>query len=307
MSKIVPILVLAGNHDVVDDGVRSIDLTDGKKGYLRSSLVYPFKISGNIFVIDEPLVQHFDDNKVTISFIPYSTDILSSLDQINKELRSGYTNIMIGHFETKDINYVSLIKDTSIYEKIPSSEDLFKIYKQKLVLLGHVHDGSIIEKGNNKLIYLGSSRNINFNNRIEEKGIHILDVDTLDISFIANDSTAIYKVFRDPSELEEYLDSTSNEKLAKTKIKFVYSDPKDTLKFNCIKKRVRKIEFEKNIFSSDNTITDDSRIKLEELKIESIADKANLFKFVLQFKEVLPDEQTEYLNFINSFGKEEDS
>ena len=82
LSNLVNVVILAGNHDVIDDGVRMIDMTEGKKGYLRSSLVYPFNLNENIMVIDEATVSHFDDIKTTITFIPYNYDIVQSLDSI---------------------------------------------------------------------------------------------------------------------------------------------------------------------------------------------------------------------------------
>lgn len=305
LSKLVKLIILAGNHDVVDDDIRSIDLTEGKKGYLRSSLVYPLGLNEDIYIVDTPHITHIEEIKTSISFIPYSFDIVESINSIKGDIRSGYTNIMIGHFETRDVTYVKMVKDQTLVEHLPSAEELFNIYKQKLVLLGHVHDKGIIEAENHRLVYVGSARNINYNNKDEDKGMHILDLETLDLEYVPNYNTAIYKVFRTPEELEEYVDTTDKEKLAKTKIKYIYSDSKDTLKYSQFKKNLRRLEFEKSIFSKTGS-EEESQIELKNLKIDSLLEKENLFRFILDFKNIAEENREEYLKHIKSFESEEE-
>lgn len=305
LSSLVKVIIIAGNHDVVDDNIQSIDLTGGSKGHLRSSLVYYFKLNEEIYVVDKPQINHFDEIKTSILFIPYNNDIVESLNSISKDIRQSYTNILIGHFETKDVNYIKMIPDQSLVEHIPSAKELFDKYHQNLVLLGHIHDMSIIEEGNNRLVYVGSARNINYNNRDEVKGMHILDLNTLSLEFVPNTDTAIYKVFRDPNDLDKYLETNDPETLAKTKIKFVYTDSADTLKYVKAKKNLRRLEFEKAVFSNSNG-SDIRAIDLDGLKIENLTSKEKIFDFILDFKEVTGDKRKDYLHFIETLDSEDD-
>jgi hypothetical protein len=147
--------------------------------------------------------------------------------------------------------------------------------------------------------------NINFNNKDTEKGIWVLDIDNLNLKFVPNDATAIYKIFRTSNDLEDYIENNNDEILAKTKIRYIYSNPDETVQYHYLKKRLRKLEFEKNIFSDSSESINDNKLKLEELKNDNALDKDNLFKFILDFKNIDTDEHQEYLKFINSFVKEE--
>ena len=304
LSELTRIIILAGNHDSMDDTYQNIDLTEGKNESIRSSLVYPFSMSSEIFVADKPLVSDLDQfgtnlPKIQMSFIPYQTDIVKSLDYIIPKLRDGYAHIMFGHFETSDMNYIKILKDKGLVENVPSAEDLFSKYKQDLVFLGHVHERSEITINDKKLIYTGSARNINYNNKEEEKGIYILNIDTLESEFVKNDNTAIYKIFRNAEDFDKYLAETDDEKLAKTKVKFIYTDSKETVRYNEYKKKLRRLEFEKSIFVSDNNSEEVANtIILDELKMENLMNKDNLFNFILNFKNIPEEERLSYLEIL---------
>lgn len=303
LSNLTKIIILAGNHDVVDDMTQSVDLTEGIKGHLRSSLVYYFRMNQNIFVIDSAQVTNFDDIKTTIYFIPYHKNIVEVLDHFSHSISDSYTNIMIGHFETRDVNYIKMLPDQSMVEHLPNAHELFTKYKQDLVLLGHVHDRSEIEEKNKRLVYVGSARNINYNNRGESKGIYTLDLNTLVLDFEPNTDTAIYKIFRDSEELDSYLESSDPETLAKTKIKFIYTDAKETAKYSKVKKSLRRLEFEKAVFTDteSNTL---GNINLDELKVDTLTSKEKLFDFILDFKEIDQAEREEYLQYLEGFEEE---
>lgn len=308
LSKMSRVVIIAGNHDSVDDSYQMIDLTEGKNSFLRSSLVYPFSLNSDIFVVDKPMITDLTDAgmKVSLSFIPYQYDILQSLDSIAPKIKDDFTNIMFGHFETKDMNYVKLSKDKVLIEHLPSAEELFTKYKQNLVMLGHVHEQSEIKEDGRRLIFTGSARNINYNNREETKGIYIVNFETLDVEFIPNPNTAIYKVFRDPEELDKYVEETSDEKLAQTKIKFIYQDSKDTVKYSALKRRLRRLEFEKSLYSEDPSEATKKMANFAELKMENSLDRDSLLNFILDFKGITDaEERKEYIALVKAFDSEE--
>ena len=311
LSTLTKVIILAGNHDSVDDTYQTVDLTDGKTGNLRSSLVYPFSISEDIYVIDKPTITDISDLGLDIecTFIPYQIDILASLKKVLPKIHEGKKHILFGHFETRDMNYVKIVKDQAVVERLPDAEELFNTYKQDLVILGHVHEHMEInsKEGNGRLIFTGSARNINYTNKEEIKGINVLYLDDLSLEFIRNENTAIYKVFRDTAELDEFLANTSDEKLAKTKIKFVYTDSKDTVKYHPFKRKLRRLEFEKSAFTKelDNTQVNSS-VDLNELKMENVMNRDNLFNFILDFRDIKKKDRSEYLSQMIKLSEEDE-
>lgn len=305
LSKLARIIIVAGNHDSVDDTLQKIDLTEGKKEYLRSSLVYPLSLGSEIMVVDKPMTSDLMSMNlpVNISFVPYQIDIISAVESIQEDFRPGFYNIMFGHFETRDLNYVKIARGSGAAERLPSAEELFSKYGQNLVILGHVHEASEIRIGSNRLYYTGSARNINYSNREEVKGIYSLDLETYEMEFIPNDNTAIYKVFKDRDALDKFLEESSDEKLAKTKVKFVYTDSKDTLRYHPFKKKLRRLEFEKSMLASDTSSEGGANISLDldELKMENLMLHDNLLRFILDFRGINPDAKEEYLAFFKKY------
>lgn len=306
LSELTKVVIITGNHDSVDDGLQTIDMTDGKSERLRSSLVYPFSMNDEILIIDSPNVTDMSvfGLKMCISFMPYQIDMISHLKSIQDKLIDGYKHVMFGHFDIRDLNYVKLVKDASMVEKVPSSEELFNEYNQDLVILGHVHERMeyLSDDGAKKVVFVGSARNINYNNKEEEKGIYSLNLESLELEYIPNENTAIYKVFRTTDELDNYLMESSDEKLAKTKVKFIYSDAKDTIRYNPYKKKLRRLEFEKSIFTASDGTQINSNVNLDDLKMENIMNCENLFKFILDFKNVANEDRQEYLDFMLRFA-----
>ena len=312
LSSLTKVVIIAGNHDSVDDGYQSIDLTEGKNGYLRSSLVYPLGMNADIFVVDKPTTSEIEDNngkKFCLSFVPYQCDIVSSLQYLSPNFSDGITNIMFGHFETRDLNYVKIQKDKALIERLPSAEELLTTYKQDLVFLGHVHDQSTITIKGKKLIYTGSARNINYNNKIAIKGIYSLHFDNLDVEMIANPNTAVYRVFNDAEELTKFVENTSPEELARTKVKFIYTDSKDTVKYHGLKRQLRRLEFEKSLYTEgDSAETTRKMLNFSDLKMENTLDRDSLFNFILDFKEIKDEaEREEYLKLIKSFEETDEN
>lgn len=317
LSALSRVVIITGNHDSLDDTKQMVDLINGKKTYLRSSLVYPFGISSDIYVVDEASCSDLSAYgegypKVHLSFVPYQLDVISALEKIKDESirrhNEGFKNVLFGHFETKDLNYVKILQASGGAETVPSSKELFDTYAQDLVVLGHVHEGSSFysEDKEKRLIYTGSARNINYNNREEVKGLYILNFDTLEMEFIPNTSTAIYKVFRSGEDLDKYVSETPEEKLAKTKIRLIYSDSGDTIKYTGLKKKLRRLEFEKAVFAEETETSDSNGgIDLSELKVENLSTKESLLNFILEFKAVEAEKRQEYIDFVTMLEESE--
>ena len=104
-------------------------------------------------------------------------------------------------------------------------------YKYDLVLLGHVHDPAEYVVDGRKAVYIGSSRNVDFRNTGESKGLHVLDFDKPEaMKYIDNPHTYIYKVYSKFEDLRDYCKNSELEKLSRTKILYKYSSVRDMRK-----------------------------------------------------------------------------
>ena len=106
----------------------------------------------------------------------------------------------------------------------------------------------------------------------------------------------IYKNYIDIALVE----NTSPEELARTKVKFIYTDSKDTVKYHGLKRQLRRLEFEKSLYTEgDSTEITRKMLNFSDLKMENTLDRDSLFNFILDFKEIKDEaEREEYLKLI---------
>jgi len=150
------IIMLVGNHDAYYKDRSDIN-----------SLT-PFNGWPNIKVVSQVLASR-NFNK-TLTFVPWGTEI--------KHIPE--SDVLFGHFEIESFKMNSHkicdngIKASSLLEK------------SKLVISGHFHlkDERVYSDGT--ILYLGSPYQMDFGDVDSEKGIHILDLETLKYEFVEN-------------------------------------------------------------------------------------------------------------------------
>lgn len=285
MSLDVTVIFIVGNHDDVDDRISSVKIGD-RYMKLRASLLAPFSHYPNVVVFDSPNVIKIQ-NGVEIAFIPYCSNIMPSLDAVDKRFSRGTKRILMGHFDMKQSYYMIKSGDEALTNNLPSAEDLIRKYQYDLVLLGHVHDQAEYEVDGKIAKYIGSCRNVDFRNTGEFKGIYCMDFDTMEMEYIDNPNTSIYKIFTNFNKLQEYCMNNDPEKLGRTKVLYKYTSNKEVQKISKLKEYFKSIQFEKNILSeteSLNKISMHAAQEFEDMLVNNLVTKDKLIDYAIQFK-----------------------
>ncbi len=298
----VTVIFIVGNHDDVDNRTSSVKIGD-RNLKIRASLLAPFSHFPNVIVFDSPMVVKIQTG-VEVAFIPYSTNVMPSLDSVDKKFTAGCKRILMGHFDIKQNFYMIKSGDSIVTDNIPSAEDLIRKYKYDLVLLGHVHDPSEYVVDGKTVKYIGSCRNVDFRNTGETKGIYIFDFDTLDMQYIDNPNTSIYKIFNSFKKVQEYCLNNDPEKLSRTKLLYKYTNNKDVQKISKLKEYFKSIQFEKNILAESNTIDMVSMTAVQDFEnmiANNLVTKDKLIDYAMQFKP--PTDKDSVIKVFKLFSK----
>ncbi len=289
------VLFIVGNHDDVDNKVSVVRVGD-RDIKVRASLLAPFAHYQNVVVFDSPKVVKVQDG-VEVAFIPYSTNIYPYLDEVNKKFSVGTKRILMGHFDIFQTYYMQGYRRED-FMNIPTAEELVKKYKYDLVLLGHVHDQAEYNIDGKKVMYIGSSRNVDFRNTGENKGLYLLDFNILKMKYIDNPYTYIYKIFNKFEDLEHYCKNNELEKLSRTKILYKYSSTKEVQKVSKLKEFFKSVKFVKSTQPNElNQASLGAIHEFEELLTNNLLTSDQLIDYALQFKEP-PTTKEDALNII---------
>lgn len=157
------IIMLVGNHDAY------------YKDRSDVNSLSPFAGWPNIRVISQP-TSSFNFNR-ELSFIPWGTDPKLLPD----------SEVMFGHFEIETFK----MNSHKICERGIKASQLLD--KAKLVISGHFHLKDERKYAEGTILYLGSPYQMDFGDVESQKGIHILDLDTLKYEFVENDNYPKHK------------------------------------------------------------------------------------------------------------------
>ena len=153
------IAVLTGNHDCY---------------YKDKSDINSITILENSKVAVYQNIRTFTYKDRIVTFCPWGT----SIDTIPK------SDVIFGHFEITNFK----MNQHKICDHGVATESLLD--KAPLIISGHFHFRDHRKYSNNKsILYLGSPYELDFGDREQNKGISILDINTLEIEFIQNDIT----------------------------------------------------------------------------------------------------------------------
>lgn len=278
----VQIYIIAGNHDISDNKIQQLNIGDDVIK-MRSSLLFPFKYFENVTVIDMPTVATLDDakNSVEIGFIPFSENIKTDLKSIANKFSIGSKRILMGHFEIK--SPMTAYTKNNLNLELPTPDELVRDFGYEMVLLGHIHDIAEIKFNRKLLKYIGSCRNINYNNFNETKGIYTFDSETFELNFIENVYTNIYKTFNNIQSVLDYIDNNTKEKLSRVKLRYLYSNNEEIAQMNKVKLHFKSVQFQKNIVDSTKEKTHKDISHFEDLVRSNLVTKDTLLDFVLNF------------------------
>ena len=159
----IKIKILLGNHDIFYH-----NRLDVNSNIILSDLP-------NVEIIDKPTEETI--NGKTILTMPW----IIKGGEMEKEFETLCKNkydLCLGHF---DINGFEMVKN--VVEEKGLDRNLFKNFKR--VLSGHFHIRGRI----GKISFVGSPFELTWNDKYDEKGVHILDLETDEIEFIPNTSS----------------------------------------------------------------------------------------------------------------------
>lgn len=173
-------IVLTGNHDCFYKQSNSINSIDQL-----------YRLDPQVRVLSGPAT--VDVEGLHILFLPWICEENATLSM--KLLQTSKARVVIGHLE---------IKNFAMYRGMAAIEgldpDLFGRFE--LVLSGHFHHKS--QQGN--IHYLGAPWPMVWSDYADQRGFHILDTDTLDLTFVENPYTIFARlVYDDAGKAPAYI------------------------------------------------------------------------------------------------------
>lgn len=175
--------IIPGNHDVYYKNSNHVNsLEELLRGYK------------NFHIVTEPTHHMFDDKCAL--FLPWLNS--SNYEDSMKIVRESKANVMLGHLELKGFEMHKGQKN----EDGMSANDFNKF---DLVLSGHFHTRST--QGN--INYLGAPYEMTWSDYDDPRGFHILDTETLELTFIENPYKMFHKIYYNDEELDHAKEDVS--------------------------------------------------------------------------------------------------
>jgi DNA repair exonuclease SbcCD nuclease subunit len=170
LERNIDMKVIIGNHDTYYKNTNEINSLD--------LLLREFP---NIEIIESPVVQTIDGSKCT--FIPWicSDNYQECMNVLEQE-----SKFCFGHFEISGFHmFRGAVNDHGL------NRDLLKNFD--MVFSGHFHHKSTQDN----IYYLGSPYQFIWSDHADERGFHIFDLKTQDVTFIRNPNEMFQKVYYD--------------------------------------------------------------------------------------------------------------
>ena len=174
--------VFVGNHDTFYKNTNKVNSPDLLLGEYT-----------NINTYSDPLVKNYDG--LDIALLPWVNS--NNYEAVLKFIKKTSAQILFGHLELIGFEmHRGAINDHGMDKKIFDKFDI--------VCSGHFHHKS--SKGN--IHYLGTPYEMTWSDYNDQKGFHILDTDTREITFVPNPLRMFNKIYYDDTNktLEQILD-----------------------------------------------------------------------------------------------------
>jgi DNA repair exonuclease SbcCD nuclease subunit len=169
ISKILPIHIIVGNHDLFNKGSNDVNS------------VRLFNYVDNINVYTETSILNIGGQKLVL--MPW---IEKRVDMI-KSIMDNHGDYLFCH---SDLNGCKMHLN-SVAHRNADKIDVGEFSKYKHVFSGHIH----LVQDNENFSFIGAPYHMDRNDMGDQKGITILDLDTDDISFSPNKYSPIFRKF----------------------------------------------------------------------------------------------------------------
>lgn len=187
ISKILPVHLIVGNHDLYNKGSNDIN----------SVRLFNFIKNVNVYT-ETKTIEVFDKKLVLMPWVE------KRLDMIN-EIKNNNGDYLFCH---SDLNGCRMHLN-SVAHRNPDKIDVGEFKKYRHVFSGHIH----IRQSSENFTFVGSPFQMDRNDYNDQKGITILDLISGEIKFVPNNYSPVFKkyIVKDESDVEG-LDSLKNSK-----------------------------------------------------------------------------------------------
>ena len=208
--------VIVGNHDTFYKNTNEVN-----------SLELLLEQYSNITIVNDPTEVDFEDAKfLLVPWICQDNEVAC-----NDAIRNTAAGVVLGHFE---------IAGFEMYKGSVCDEGLdAKVFNQdKLVLSGHFHHKS--QSGN--INYLGTPYEMTWSDYDDQKGFHVIDTDTKELTFIPNPYTMFHKiVYDDQDKTFEEITEINVDQYKETMIKVIVRNKTNPAWFDLVIDKLEKV------------------------------------------------------------------
>jgi DNA repair exonuclease SbcCD nuclease subunit len=175
----IKVYMLAGNHDTYFKNTNEVN-----------SVRLLLQEYTNITVIDEPDTYYLGDGDLKPPMVCMMPWICAeNYEQSMEVLKNTKANICMGHFE---------IAGFAMHRGMPSleglSSDIFRRFN--FTFSGHYHHRS----SNGNIHYLGNPYELTWQDYNDDRGFHLFDLNTHDLTFIKNPNVMFHRIVYDDKE-----------------------------------------------------------------------------------------------------------
>jgi UDP-2,3-diacylglucosamine pyrophosphatase LpxH len=171
ISDIIPIHIMVGNHDLFNKGSNEVN----------SVRLFSY-MNKNISVYENPSKINLQNKDlILIPWVEKRTDLIKCIE-------NNPGDYLFCH---SDLNGCKMHLN-SVAHRNADKIDVHEFNKYKEVFSGHVH----IKQTNKNFKFIGSLYQMDRNDTGDQKGITILDLDTNEVSFHANNYSPVFRKFR---------------------------------------------------------------------------------------------------------------
>lgn len=183
---------IVGNHDTYFKNTNSVNAPKLLLGWMDNGLDYDFDNGANLSIYQEASADiEFDGRKIL--FMPWINS--SNYDSAMDKIENSNADVCMGHLELRGFE---MYKGASVDAGI--SHTLFK--KFDMVMSGHFHHKS----SKDNVHYLGSPYQMTWSDYDDDRGFHIFDTETLELTYVKNPFIMFHKVFFDDVEVDDIPD-----------------------------------------------------------------------------------------------------
>lgn len=230
LNNDIQLHTIIGNHDIFNKNTVSVNSPD-----------LLFRDYSNITIHNR-----FNTIKIgglSIDFVPWICD--ENHDEIVESIKNSKSDICVGHFE---------LNNFCMYRGIPHLNGEFDssfVKNYKMTISGHFHHKS----SSKNIHYVGTPYQLTWADYEDDRGFHILDIDSLKLDFHLNPFTIFQKVTYDDTiqDMEYWTKIFDYEKLKDNFVKLIIDNKSNPYIFDTVLDRIQKISILKlNIVENHN-------------------------------------------------------